>query len=886
MLVVSILFNYYKSFFNQIRTKMKNKIFLLLIVVLLSIVSLLSQSNYTPLSNDEIKVLIPSDTRIVSSLAGPWQRIDDDGNVTKISLPYSEAYESKITYQKDIKISKNLLSTHSFQLYFLGLESHVEVYLNSQFIGRYLGGGTPFYVAIPNKMIGGENNQLKLVVTEAETQSKLIKENTLFAKKSYLGMIRESFLIATPKVWVSELKYFTSGTNSNSKVKVSTKISANGLDLTNHKTDDSAGIGNLGKVNVNVQVFLYNKVTNALIAESSIKSYSIENERTILDETNLEVNSPQLWSPENPNLYELKVKITKNDTKLDEFATDLGIRNFKSMVINGKSKLFLNDLPFEIKGVSYVEYFAQGDQTLSIKRMEEDVKSLKTLGANLVRVKFGSPHPYFVHLCNKYGLLVIVELPLYDVPAKILGSDEIQVLMTNLGERYISAFENAPSLLAWGIIAGSDETAEQSVKFNEKITSFFHNNSHKLIYKIVNFGSKEFELKGVDLIGIQNNEKLHSFDEIKTEIARLMLLSNSKPVFLSFGVTIQPKNNNGYADRLSIEYQAHYIRNILLLAKDRELVGTVYNCFSDYALNSPLLLANNDNQYLSSNGLLNLNRQERLSYKTLQTLFNNEKEPLLNAGSYSEKTPIIYVLVGMFILLLIFGMTTRFRRFKEYFVRSVLRPFNFYADIRDQRIISSVQTFILGLSISVSMGLFFSSILFYYRTSEISNYWLRLIFPSNGLQEILFTLIWRPVALLISLSMVFFVMQFVIALIIRIFSVFVRLRVSYQDTLTITVWSGVPFLIILPFAITLMKLLTMSEAFTSILLFASFAIIIWGLLRILKATSVVLDKPISRVNIIGFLFFLATLGIPLAYYQIKYSFIDYGEFILKVLMKI
>ncbi|MCX6146463.1 MAG: hypothetical protein NTW25_04330 [Candidatus Kapabacteria bacterium] len=865
---------------------MKNKLFLLLLILLAYTTNSISQSTYTPLTNEEIKVLIPSETRIVSSLAGSWQRIDDNGNTSRIILPYSERDISSITYQKDIKISKNLLNSHSFQIYFLGVESHVEIYINGQFIGKFLGGGTPFYVTIPTKMVAGENNLLKLVITEAETQAKLIKENTLFAKKTYLGMIREAFLIATPKVWISDLKYSTLGNNSSTKIKIKSKISASGLDLTNHKTDDSAGIGNLGKVSINVQAFLFNKITKSLVGESSLKSYTIENERTILDESNIDLISPQLWSPENPNLYELKIKVTKGDTKLDEFGTDLGVRNFKILNIDGKNKLLLNDQAFEIKGVSYIEHYGSGNQTLSTKRMEDDVKSLKTLGANLVRVKFGSPHPYFVHLCNRYGLFVIIELPLYDVPAKVLGSDEVQVLMTNLGERYISAYENFPSVLAWGIISGSDEMAVQTLKYNNKITSFFKNSSSKLLYKIVNFGSQDFDFKNIDLIGIQNNEKLHSFDEVKSEISRLTLLTKNKPVFLSFGVTIQPQNNNGYADRLSVEYQAHYIRNILLLAKERDLIGSIYNCFNDYELNSPLLLANNENPYLASNGLLNINRQERLSYKTLQTLFNNEKEPLLNAGSYSEKTPIVYIVVGVLIVILMGGMFNRFRRFREYFTRSLLRPYNFYADIRDQRIISSSQTFALGLSISLTMGLFFSSILFYYRTSEISNYWLRLLFPSVNIQEILFSLVWRPEALLISLAMIFFLLQFLVAAIIRVFSIFVRLRISYRDTLTITVWSGVPFLLILPVAMLIMKLLAISEIFTSILLFASLMIIIWGILRMLKATSVVFDKPVARVNVIGFLFLLATLGIPLAYYQIKYSFLDYGEFIFKVLMKI
>ena len=68
----------------------------------------------------------------------------------------------------------------------------------------------------------------------------------------------------------------------------------------------------------------------------------------------------------------------------------------------------------------------------------------------------------------------------------------------------------------------------------------------------------------------------------------------------------------------------------------------------------------------------------------------------------------------LFVVLL---MLNKYKRFREYFVCATIRHYNFYADIRDNRILSLPQTLIFGILIAASIAMSISSILISLRHS-------------------------------------------------------------------------------------------------------------------------------------------------------------------------
>ena len=291
-----------------------------------------------------------------------------------------------------------------------------------------------------------------------------------------------------------------------------------------------------------------------------------------------------------------------------------------------------------------------------------------------------------------------------------------------------------------------------------------------------------------------------------------------------------------------------------------------------------------DNLLICSSGLVDRQRNQRPSYSTVVSIFNKEKDPIFNAGSYSERTPLIYIIMGIILCLIILYLINRFKRFREYLFRAFLRPYNFYADIRDQRIISNVQTLLLGLVISITFSLFTTSVFYYYKSSETAQYIYMLLLPFTFIQEYFYNLIWSPELFVITLSILLFGLIFLISLIIKLFSFFVKGRIFYTDTYTITIWSAVPVLLLLPFTIVLNKLLMLAPDVIWLIILILIIIIFWILFRIIRATAVVFDIRPMYSYIFGFSFIALIITLLISIYQIQFSLFSYTQYLFSVLL--
>jgi beta-galactosidase len=573
--------------------------------------------------------------------------------------------------------------------------------------------------------------------------------------------------------------------------------------------------------------------------------------------------------------------VSKAGQVIDERFVNMGFVSYKVRKNEHLSQLYVNGKRTLIKGTTYIEDFAEG-KPISYAKLERDIKRIKmNLGANLIRIKYGTPSPYLLNLCDKYGLLVLTELPLYDVPKSMYRLDEIKVKMLNLSDRYVNVFGPHPSIAAWGLFDGVDDT---NINTSDYFINVFRKYSNKLIYKIVRFGTKEINTQGIDFIGLRDNRKFNSIEEIGNELTRLVQLADNLPVFVEYGYPIKPENHNGYSDPLSLEAQAYYILNLYHIVQNNKLMGNLINTYKDYYLENPMMIVDNKNLYLCSSGLVDIFGKERLAFKTTKALFTKEKEPLLNSGSFSESTPISYIIIGILFTVLIVYYINRYKRFKEYFIRAFIRPYNFFADIRDQRIISNIQTVVLAFILSLTIGLFLSSVIYFFRTDTITQLILILLIPSRFVQEFFFTIVWSPELLLLTITFFLFSLFFVFAGIIRLIALFVRSRIYYKDTLTIVVWSTVPFIILLPFSVILIKLMLFSPALTWVIFLTLGLFTLWTLYRILKAVGIVFDTHPSKTYIIGFsIIIILFIGI-LSIYQLQYSIFYYSEYIFQTLL--
>lgn len=118
------------------------------------------------------------------------------------------------------------------------------------------------------------------------------------------------------------------------------------------------------------------------------------------------VNRPRKWSAEDPYLYNLILTLKDERGGVLEVIRDfIGFRQIE--VKDGR--ILINGRPVYFKGVNRHEIDPARGYAVTKELMELDVKLMKQFNFNAVRTSHYPNHPYWYHLCDKYGIYVIDE---------------------------------------------------------------------------------------------------------------------------------------------------------------------------------------------------------------------------------------------------------------------------------------------------------------------------------------------------------------------------------------------------------------------------------------------------------------------------------------------
>ena len=165
--------------------------------------------------------------------------------------------------------------------------------------------------------------------------------------------------------------------------------------------------GDYNKISVKLDFFNDDlKLDDIKIKISRDEKAVVEKELKISDlqncETALNIENPELWSPESPVLYKLTV-----ESSTDKYSLMFGIRK----VSYDKKGLYLNDKPVYLKGFGMHEDFFISGKGINSAVNVRNFELLKWINANSFRT---SHYPYaeeIYDLADRYGILVIDEVP-------------------------------------------------------------------------------------------------------------------------------------------------------------------------------------------------------------------------------------------------------------------------------------------------------------------------------------------------------------------------------------------------------------------------------------------------------------------------------------------
>ncbi|MEJ2613900.1 MAG: hypothetical protein P8Z35_02990 [Ignavibacteriaceae bacterium] len=300
----------------------------------------------------------------------------------------------------------------------------------------------------------------------------------------------------------------------------------------------------------------------------------------------------------------------------------------------------------------------------------------------------------------------------------------------------------------------------------------------------------------------------------------------------------------------------------------------------DYRGNYAPLISGYNNDNIYHIGIVGEDRgTDRIGYKVLYAKFHNAEKVTIPIGSRKDNAPMVFIIMGILLALIMGVLVNSGRKFREDASRALVRPYNFYADVRDQRIISGFHSTILAIVISAVLALIIGNLLYYFKMSvEFEK--ILISFGSPDLIKIVSYLSWHPLMAILWLTLFFMVLLFISTLIIKISSFFVRNKVYYSSIYFSTIWAFLPFVLLILVGIILYRLLLTDIANLYIyILLAIFCL--WAFYRLMKGIYVIFDVNPSSVYFYSIILVAAVIGIIVVYFELKNSFIGYFLLTLK-----
>jgi hypothetical protein len=167
------------------------------------------------------------------------------------------------------------------------------------------------------------------------------------------------------------------------------------------------------------------------------------------------IPSLELWSPERPTLYSLRVRLVRDGATVDEVGSYFGLRSVSLVNDRGVNRLAVNGVPTFMFGPLDQGFWPDGLYTPpNEEAMKYDIEAVRRMGGNMLRKHVKVESDRFYYLCDQLGMLVW-----QDMPSPFFKSKENEALPALTDEwkqnfevellRMIQDRGNHPSIVMW-----------------------------------------------------------------------------------------------------------------------------------------------------------------------------------------------------------------------------------------------------------------------------------------------------------------------------------------------------------------------------------------------------------------------------------------------------
>ncbi len=338
----------------------------------------------------------------------------------KSGIGISEMHDI-VWYKRRVEIPETMKGKRIW-LHFGAVDYRAEVWFNGVRLGSHEGGYTPFAFEVTNAL--QDENEIVVKATDyADTTQPR-------GKQYWKQQPDRCWYIQNTGIWQNVWLEATEGSPIDN-IKLTPDIDTNTVEAI--VTIGEYQNGDQLEIEVSYQGKTVKKLT------ASVDGYRTTVSIALLPEDF--IDEIHYWTPDRPNLYDMKVSLYRGQEKQDAVETYFGMRKISI----DQGRILLNNAPVYLKMILDQGYWKESGLTApDDEALKKDIEMTKAFGFNGARKHQKIEDPRYYYWADRLGLLVWGEIP----SAYEYGDQEIRNVTRDMQEFIIRDY-NHPSIMAW-----------------------------------------------------------------------------------------------------------------------------------------------------------------------------------------------------------------------------------------------------------------------------------------------------------------------------------------------------------------------------------------------------------------------------------------------------
>ncbi|MGQ1891360.1 glycoside hydrolase family 2 protein [Thermophagus sp. OGC60D27] len=377
-----------------------------------------------------------------------------------------------------------------------------EVFVNEQLVGYDLINGTPFSVDVSRALKYGGKNRIAVRITDPDGNFEWMDffphkwgNYQIPPSHGFGGITGRVFLSVTGHSYIEDVF-----------VKNTPQVNSIDLEVSLAQADGKSLEGILM-----FELWEKGKADKPVVKKQMQVS---SNRASPVVKTSLEYEKARLWSPEDPNLYELQVHWLPEEGDKHQFNRKIGFRWFEVKDVEGDKMFFLNGRRVVVLSSISWGFWPINGQFPDFGLAKKQIETAKLLGLNMLNFHRNIGHPEILDLADEMGLLYYAEPGGYKTGAA--GSGFIQEWNRQKLFRMIRRDRNHPSLVIYNMIneSGRDplshekEDIVRAHKIDEtRIITYTSTN----LFKKFHGGAMPWDTAGVKMHMLPYDDEVHYY---------------------------------------------------------------------------------------------------------------------------------------------------------------------------------------------------------------------------------------------------------------------------------------------------------------------------------------------------------------------------------------